>query len=84
MLDKFDSDKWADAYADMLGVDPDLVVPGERVALIRQERAKAAQAQQQMEMMNQSADTAQKLASAQTDKPSALSNVIEMFSGYNT
>lgn len=84
VLDKFDSDKWADAYADMLGVDPDLVVPGERVALIRQERAKAAQAQQQMEMMNQSADTAQKLASAQTDKPSALSNVIDMFSGYNT
>lgn len=84
VLDKFNSDAWADAYADMLGVDPDLIVPGEQVAVIRQQRAQAAQAQRAAEMMQQGADTAQKLANAQTNTPSALTNVIEMFSGYNT
>lgn len=84
VLDKFNSDAWADAYADMLGVNPDLIVPGEQVALIRRQRAQAAQAQQAAEMMQQGADTAQKLANAQTNTPSALTNVIDMFSGYNT
>ena len=37
VLDKFDSDAWADGYADMLGEDPKLVVAGEKVARIRQE-----------------------------------------------
>jgi len=84
VLDKFDSDKWADAYADMLGVDPELIVPGEKVALIRQQRAQAAQAQAKMEQMQQGAQTAKDLASAKTDSPSALTNVIDMFSGYST
>jgi hypothetical protein len=30
VLDKFDSDKWADQYSDMLGVSPDLIVPQTR------------------------------------------------------
>lgn len=47
VLDKFDADKWADMYADMTGVDPDLIVPGEQVALIRKQRAEAQQAAQQ-------------------------------------
>jgi Bacteriophage head to tail connecting protein len=84
VLDKFDSDKWADAYADMLGVDPDIVVPGEQVALIRQQRAEAQAQANQAAAMQQQAETVSKLANAQTSKPSALTNVIEMFSGYNT
>lgn len=84
VLDKFDSDKWAEIYSDHLGVDPELIVPGDAVALIRQQRAEAQQAAQQAAMMNQSADTAAKLANARTDQPSALTNVIDMFSGYNT
>ena len=44
VLDKFDADRWADAYADMLGIDPELIVPGEQVALIRKQRAEAADA----------------------------------------
>jgi Bacteriophage head to tail connecting protein len=84
VLDKFDEDKWADEYADMLGVDPELIVPGDKVALIRKARAEAAQAQQQMEMMQQGADTARNLASAKTGEENALTNVIDMFSGYTT
>ena len=46
ILDKFDADYWADYYADALGIDPRLIVPGKQVALIRQQRAEQ-QAQQQ-------------------------------------
>ncbi len=84
VLDKFDSDKWADAYADMLGVDPELIVPGERVALIRQQRAQAQAAAQQMAAAQQAATTAKDAAAAGGGGEQGLSNVIEMFSGYNT
>lgn len=84
VLDKFDTDKWAEVYSDMLGVDPQLIVPADQVALIRKQRADAAAATQRMEMMQQGADAARNLAAAKTDQPSALTNVIDMFSGYNT
>lgn len=82
VLDKFDADRWADAYADMLGIDPELIVPGDQVALIRQQRAEAAKAQQQAAMLNQGADTAQKLGSVDTSKQNALTDVTRAFSGY--
>jgi hypothetical protein len=84
VLDKFDSDKWADAYSDMLGVDPELIVPSDKVALVRQARAKAAQDAAQQEQMAVGAQTAKDLSQAQTSEPSALTNVIGMFSGYNS
>lgn len=82
VLDKFDADRWADAYADMLGIDPELIVPGDKVALIRQQRAEAAQAQQQAEMMQQGADTAAKLSQADTGGQNALTDVTRAFAGY--
>jgi len=82
VLDKFNADHWADAYADMLGIDPQLLVPGEQVALIRQQRAQQAQQAQQSAMLNQGADTAQKLAAAKTAEPNALTDATRAFSGY--
>jgi hypothetical protein len=82
VLDKFDADRWADAYADMLGIDPELIVPGDKVALIRKQRAEAQQAAQQAAMLNQGADTAQKLGSVDTSQQSALTDVTRAFSGY--
>jgi len=82
VLDKFDADRWADAYADMLGIDPELVVPGDKVALIRQARAQAAQEQAQAAMINQEAEIAQKLGSVDTGKQSALTDITRAFSGY--
>lgn len=82
VLDKFDADRWADAYADMLGIDPELIVPGDQVALIRKQRAEAQQAAQQAAMINQGADTAQKLGNVDTSKQSALTDVTRAFSGY--
>jgi hypothetical protein len=84
VLDKFDEDKWADAYADMLGVDPELIVAEDKVALIRDQRAKAQAAAQASALANQGADTASKLAGAPTDNKNALTDVTQMFSGYTT
>jgi hypothetical protein len=82
VLDKFDADRWADVYADALGIDPEMIVPGDKVAYIRDQRAQQAQAAQQAAMANQGADTAQKLGSVDTSKKSALTDVAGLFSGY--
>ncbi len=85
VLDKFDADNWSDEYADMLGVDPSLIIPGEQVAKIRNARAEAQAAQAQQQAQAQQAETAAKLSSAQTgpDK-NALMDVMNQFSGYQS
>lgn len=77
ILDKLDADQLADAYADMLGVDPQLIVADDKVALIRQQRAKQQQAAQMMQAAPIAADTAKTLGD--TD----MQNVMEMFQGYS-
>ena len=84
VLDKFDSDKWANAYGEMLGIDPDLIVPDKQVALIRQQRAEAQQAAAQREAQQQGIENAVKLNnSKQTSDPSMM-DMINQFSGYNS
>lgn len=84
VLDKFDADEWADQYADQLGVDPSLIVSGEQVAVVRQQRAQQQAAQQQAAQMQQGAETARALSQASTSGGNALSDVTSMFSGYTT
>ena len=83
ILDKFDSDAWADGYADMLGVDPKLVVAGETVAKIRQQRAQAQQQMAQQEAQAQAVENATKLNNSKTNEPSML-DMMNQFSGYNS
>ena len=82
VLDKLDADMWADKYADMLGVDPELVVSGEQVVMVRQQRAQAQQAAQEAAMAEQAAGAAAKLGSVNTGEPNALTDVMSAFSGY--
>ena len=82
VLDKLDADMWADKYADMLGVDPELVVSGEQVVLVRQQRAQAQQAAQEAAMAEQAAGAAAKLGGVNTSQPNALTDVMSAFSGY--
>ncbi|UOF79776.1 head to tail connecting protein [Caudoviricetes sp.] len=84
VLDKFNADEWADAYSDMLGVDPNLIVGNQQVAVLRQARNEAMAAKEQMAAMQQQAATAKDLSAAKTDNENMLTNVIDMFSGYNT
>ncbi len=78
-LDKLDSDKWADWYAQRIGLPPDMLVAGQQLAFIRESRAREAQAMQQAALMNQAADTAQKLGNAPTQGGNALSDAITQF-----
>ena len=72
LADKFDADYWADSYADLLGVDPQLVVPGDQVALIRQQRAQAQQQQAQLEQAQQLSEVAKNVSGVPTTPMSAL------------
>lgn len=84
VLDKLDTDKWADSYADMLGVDPELIVQKEQVDQIRQQRAQAQAKQAQMDQLNQASQTAKNLGQTPTNGQNAMTDVINMFSGYNS
>jgi len=81
VLDKFDADEWAEAYSDMLGVDPKLIIGGEQVALVRQQRAQAQQQAAQAEQANIQSQTARNLGSVDQQ---AMGDVMQMFSGYST
>lgn len=83
VLDKFNSDKWADAYSDMLGVDPNLIVADKDVAIVRQQRAQQAAAQQAAQNAQVMADGANKLANSPTDQKNALTDITRNFSGYS-
>lgn len=82
VLDKLDTDQLIDAYSDMLGVDPTLIVADDRVAMIRESRAQQQQAQQAAAMMQPAADTAHKLSQTPMGNDSALDSVMSMFQGY--
>jgi len=86
ILDKFDSDQWADIYSDMLGVDPSLIIADKNVAMIRDSRNKALAAKEQMAAMSQQAQTAKNLAASPTGpgQQNGLTDVMNMFSGYGS
>jgi len=84
ILDKFDSDQWADVYADMLGVDPSLIVADKEVAMLRQARNQAMAAKEQAAAMQQTSQTVKNMAQAPTGQQNALTDVMNMFSGYGS
>jgi len=85
VLDKFDADKWADSYADMLGVDPNLIVGSEQVAVVRQARAKMQAQQAQMEQVKQMSEVGKNLGTVQTgDGTNAGMDIMNQFSGYGS
>jgi hypothetical protein len=66
VLDKFDSDAWADWYSDALGVDPSLITSDGKVALIRAQRVQAQQDQAKQAQAADVASTVQKLGTVPT------------------
>lgn len=82
VLDKLDVDQIVDAYADMLGVDPDLIVADENVAIVREQRAQQQAAAQEAAQMQAAAETAKTASQADMSGENALTNVLGQFSGY--
>ena len=81
VMDKLDADKMADAYADMLGVDPDMVVANDEVVLIREQRAQRQQAMEQAAMAEQAAGAARNLSQADTEGRNALTDMLQGYTG---
>jgi len=79
VMDKFDSDAWADVYSDSLGIDPKLIVASDKVAMIRQSRAAAQAAQAKLAAAEQVSNVAKNVG--QAGEPGG-GNVMSMFSGY--
>ena len=84
VLDKFDTDQWADVYADSLGIDPSLVRGDDEVAAIREQRAAAEQAAVAQEQAAQAADTAATLGGIDTSQPNALNDILGNLTGYGS
>jgi hypothetical protein len=82
ILDKFDQDQWADVYADMLGVDPSLIIADKEVAVLRDARNRAMAAKEQAAAMQQTSQSVKNMAQAPTGNQNALTDVMTMFSGY--
>ena len=80
-LDKLNTDEVVDQYAEMLGVDPNLIVADDDVLIVRQQRAEQQAAQQQAAQVEQAAQTAATMG--QVD-PNNLRDVISQFSGYTS
>lgn len=74
-LDKLDTDQAIDAFAEMSGVSPTVIVPQEQVNQIRQDRAQQQQQQQAMAMGMAAAQGAKTLSEAQTADPSVLTAI---------
>jgi hypothetical protein len=66
----------------MLGVDPGFIVPSDKVAIIRKQRADAQARAQQVAQAEQAASAAQKLGTVQTPNGNAATDVMQAFSGY--
>lgn len=76
ILDKVDFDQSVDDYGEMLGVNPKLIVPDDKVAAMRQARAKAQQQQEQAMQAEQAAKSAQALSGASLEGDNALSRLV--------
>lgn len=81
VLDKFNADRWADTYADSLGIDAQLIVPDKEVAKLREARAQAQAQQAQLEQAQQAASTMKDVARAQID-PMQPQDINNLFAGY--
>lgn len=86
VLDNFDVDQWATRYADMLGVDPEMLVDEKKVAATRMQRQQAQQQQAQQQAMESKANAAAKLGQVQTQggNSNAMNDVMSYFSGYGS
>lgn len=75
-VDKVDLDQAIDDYGEKLGVSPRILLSDEKVAAIREGRAKQAQAQAQAMQIREAAATAKDLAAADTSGDNAFTGLL--------
>lgn len=84
VFDKVDKDKWAEVYSDSLGIDPELIVPDDKVALIRKQRAQVQQQQMAAEQAETASKTAKNLGQVDTAQKNGATDIMNGFTGYST
>lgn len=80
-VDKINVDQVVDDYADMYGVNPEIIVPDDVAAQRRQDKAQAQQAAQMAAAMPQMAQTAKAVSGIDSQ---GLSDVMQNLQGYST
>jgi hypothetical protein len=82
ILDKLKADEIIDAYADMLGVAPSLIMANADVAILRKKRAAVQEKQANMAAVQQSAETMKTMSETETPEGgNALDQITKQFSG---
>ncbi len=76
-LDKIDEDQLVDVYADLLSAPPKIVRTDDKVAELRRAREQAAQAERTMAAVQQGAQTAKELSSADMEGDNALTRLVD-------
>lgn len=81
VLDKFDADHWADVYSDKLGIDPELILGNDQVAIIRQQRAQAQQKMEQQQAIMNASQAAKNLGQTSTESGTASGDILNAIKG---
>lgn len=75
-VDKINTDKTIDEYAEMQGTPPEIIVPNGEVEKIRKARAQQEQQMQQMAALQQAAEGAKTLSDTDTTEGNALADML--------
>ncbi len=81
VLDKLDGDAIVDSYSDVLGIDPDLIVGNDQVAIIRQQRAQEQAKQQAAAAVPEAAKAAKTLGETNIQGANAAVNALSTLGG---
>lgn len=81
ILDKLNTDGWADEYAENLGISPEIINDAGQVALIRQQRMQAQQHAQQQQAMLMGSQVAKNLGQTATTDDTAAGALMNRMKG---
>lgn len=82
VVDRYDFDRDVEIYSDLTGVDPSLIIAGEKLVMLRKARAQSEAAAAQMQADALAARTAKDLASAKTNEANAYTDRLATTTGY--
>ena len=82
ILDKLNTDELADYYADVLGIEPRLIIPTEQAAIVREQRAKQQAAAAAAELAPKVSSAAVDMSQIQQQNPGAAGNMLRALTGY--
>jgi hypothetical protein len=85
VLDKLDELAWADKASDILGVDPELIVPNDKVVLIQKQRQQDQAQAQQAAQLEQASKSVRNLGATPTGNNSnAFADLMSQYTGYGS